>query len=63
MYAQMKNIEPNLRFKSRSGLIIDTTGVTVHVESNDVYVHEVIITEGNGEGNKYLYNLDSAESL
>jgi len=63
MYSQMESVEPNLRFKSRSGLIVDTTGVTVHVESNDVYVHEVIITEGTGEGNKYLCNLDSAESL
>ena len=36
-------------------------GVTVHVEVKDVQVHEVVITEGAGEGNKYLHNLDSAE--
>ena len=43
--------------------MVETTGVTVHVESTEVYVHEVVITEGLGEGNKYLHNLDSAESL
>ena len=29
----------------------------------DVFVHEVVITEGTGEGNKYLYNLDTGEAL
>ena len=35
----------------------------LHVESEDVQCHEVVITEGVGEGNKYLHNLDSAAPL
>ena len=62
-YSEMEEIEPGLKFKSISGIMIETTGVSVHVESTDVHVHEVMITEGVGEGNKYLYNLDSAEQL
>ena len=59
----MDAIEAGLRFKTISGIMVETTGVTVHVESTNVYVHEVAITEGVGEGNKYLHNLDSAEPL
>jgi hypothetical protein len=62
-YSEQEEIEPGLKFKSISGLMVETTGVTVHVESNEKYVHEVVITEGLGEGNKYLYNLDGAEAL
>ena len=43
--------------------MVETTGVTVFVESTEVQTHEVVITEGVGEGNKYLHNLDSAEAL
>ena len=57
----MEEIDPGLKFKTRSGVMVETTGITLHVESTDVHVHEVIITEGVGEGNKYLHNLDSAE--
>ena len=62
-YSEQEEIEPGLKFKTFSGIMVKTTGVTVLVESNEKYVHEVVITEGVGEGNKYLYNLDGAEAL
>ena len=62
-YSKSENIEPGMKFKTVSGIMVETTGVTVHVESTDVFVHEVVITEGVGEGSKYLHNLDSAEAL
>lgn len=60
-YADSDSVEAGLRFKTRSGLVVETTGATQHIETNGVYVHEVVIVEGPGEGNKYLHNLDSAE--
>ena len=62
-YAEEQEIEPGLEFKTKSGIMVETTGVTIHVESTDVFVHEVVIVEGTGEGNKYLYNLDTGEAL
>ena len=62
-YSEMESIEKGLKFKTPSGIMVETTGVTVHVESTDVQCHEVVITEGVGEGNKYLHNLDHAEAL
>ena len=62
-YAVMESVEAGLRFKTRSGLVVETTGVTQEIESNNVFVHEVVILEGPAQGNKYLHNLDSAESL
>lgn len=62
-YSEMESIDAGLKFKTISGIMVETTGVTEHVESTDVHVHEVQITEGVGEGNKYLHNLDSAELL
>lgn len=62
-YAEMESVKAGLRFKTRSRLVVETTGVTQEIESNNVYVHEVVIVEGPGLGNKYLHNLDSAESL
>ena len=62
-FSEMESIDAGLKFKTIGGLMVETTGVTVHVESTEVYVHEVQITEGVGEGNKYLHNLDSAEPL
>ena len=59
----MNSIEPGLRFKTIGGLIVETTGQTQLIGSVEVYVHEVMIVEGAGEGNKYLHNLDSAEQL
>ena len=60
-YAEMASIEAGLKFKTRAGLVVETTGVTLHVESENVHVHEVVIIEGAGEGSKYLHNLDYAE--
>ena len=60
-YSEMESIEQGLKFKTISGIMVETTGATTHVESTEVYVHEVVITEGVGQGNKYLHNLDSAE--
>ena len=62
-YAKMEYVEAGLRFKTRSGLVVETTGDTRHIESNDILVHEVVIVEGTGEGNKFLHNLDAAEQL
>lgn len=62
-YSTMEEVEPGIKLKTISGLMVETTGISVHVESTDVHVHEVVITEGVGEGNKYLYNLDSATPI
>ena len=62
-YSEMEEIEAGLKFKTRSGAMVETTGVSLHVESNELYVHEVVIAQGVGEGNKYLHNLDSAEPI
>jgi len=63
MYAEMGNIEAGLKFKTRAGLIVETTGVSQEVESTNVHVHEVVIMEGEGQGEKYLHNLDYAEKV
>ena len=63
-FSEMDTIEQGLRFKTVSGIVVETTGQTQLVESErQLYVHEVVIVEGVGEGNKYLHNLDSAEPL
>jgi len=63
MYAEMGNIEAGLKFKTRAGLIVETTGVSQEVESVNLHVHEVVIVEGEGQGEKYLHNLDYAEKV
>ena len=62
-YAEMDSIDAGLRFKSASGQIVETTGKTTHVESTSVYVHEVKVLEGVGEGETFLHNLDFAAPL
>ena len=62
-YAEMGSIEAGLRFKTRAGLVVETTGVSLDVESVNVHVHEVVIVEGAGEGSKYMHNLDYAEKV
>lgn len=62
-YAETESVETGLRFKTRAGLVVETTGETQHIESTDVFVHEVVIVEGPGQGNKYFHNLDAAERL
>ena len=61
-YAENETVEAGIRFKTKGGLVVETTGVTMHVESTDVFVHEVEIVEGVGEGNRYYHNLDTAEA-
>jgi len=58
-YATMEEVDAGIKLKTIGGLMVETTGTSIHVESTDVHVHEVVITEGVGEGNKYFYNLDS----
>ncbi len=60
-YAETDSVEAGKKFTSPSGMSVETTGTTVHVDSHDLYVHEVEILEGVGEGNKFLLNLDVAE--
>ena len=62
-YAEMESVDPGLKFKTISGLMVETTGNSDYVDATDVHVHEVVILEGVGEGNKYLYNLDTGELL
>ena len=62
-YAESGSVEGGLKFKTRAGLVVETTGVTQKVEAHDINVHEVIILEGAGEGSKYLINLDYAAQL
>jgi hypothetical protein len=60
-YAEQASIAPGLRFKTPGGLVAKTTGKTVSVESCHIYVHEVEIVQGPGEGNKFYHNLDYAQ--
>ena len=63
MYAEMPNIDAGMKFKTRAGLVVETTGVSQEIESVDVHVHEVVIVEGAGQGEKYFHNLDYAEAV
>ena len=62
-YSEMESIDPGLKFTTLTGIMVETTGVTISVESADIYVHEVVVRENPGEGNKYLHNLDSAKAV
>ena len=62
-YAEMTSIEAGLKFKTRGGLTVETTGVTQAIENHDMHVHEVVIIDGPGEGSKYLIHLDYAEQV
>ncbi len=62
-YSEMNSIQAGQKFKTQSGLVVETTGVTQHIESHSLYVHEVVIVDGTGKGYKYLYNLDNAQKL
>lgn len=62
-YAEQSSVEKGLRFKTRGGLLVQTTGSTTHIASTNVYVHEVEVVEGPSQGSKYLHNLDYAESV
>ena len=62
-YAEMKSIDPGLKFQTPSGLVVETTGATLHVASNSLYVHEVEVAEGTDKGQKFFLNLDVAKTL
>ena len=62
-YKDMDNIDAGLKFKTRAGLTVETTGVTQRLAHEDIRVHEVVIVDGAGEGSKYLIQLDYAEQL
>ena len=49
-YALLKpqKVEEGKKFKSPSGLMVETTGVTLHVDSHGMFVHEVEILDGVG---------------
>ena len=61
-YSEQNSVEKGLRFKTRSGVLVVTTGRTIHIESTNVFVHEVEIVVGAGDGMKFLHNLDYAET-
>ena len=61
-YAEMQSIQPGLRFKSPSGLLIETTGTTQRIASHSMYVHEVAVVDGPRQGQKFLLNLDYAQA-
>ena len=62
-YTDQESVEPDLRFKSPSGLLVKTTGKSLRVDTKEIWVHEVIIEEGPGKGNTFVLNLDVAEPL
>ncbi len=62
-YVESDSVEAGLKFKSPSGLIVETTGSTSNVEAHNIYVHEVKILEGDYSGETFLLNLDYAELL
>ena len=63
VYAEQNSVEKGLRFKTKGGLLVETTGSTTHIASTNVYVHEVEVVEGPSQGSKYLHNLDYAEPV
>ena len=62
-YSERATIEAGLRFKTSSGPVVETTGVSKYIEPVALYVHEVVILENPGKGNTFLHNLDAAEPL
>ena len=59
----MDSIESGKNFKTPSGISVKTTGNTTLIDAHNMYVHEVKITEGVGQGNVFLLNLDVAEEV
>ena len=64
-YGEQDSVQAGLRFRTRSGVVVETTGNTSHVQSKavpqGVYVHQVRIAEGDQKGTTFLCNLDYAE--
>jgi hypothetical protein len=61
-YAEMTKVDAGLKFKTPSGVLVETTGSTQHIASHNLYVHEVVVAEGSGQGQKFLLNLDYAQA-
>ena len=61
-YAEQESIEAGIAFTSPSGLNVTTTGNTVFLDADSMYVHEVEIADGDWAGEKFLLNLDYAEA-
>lgn len=62
-YTEQDSIEVGLRFKSPSGMTVETTGTTSYIDAHSMHVHEVKIVEGEWAGETFLLNLDYAELL
>jgi hypothetical protein len=66
-FAEMKTVAAGLRFKTRSNLVVTTTGktlaVTPHGHTAEIYAHEVSVTDGPNKGQVYWHNLDAAQAL
>ena len=62
-YTEQDSIEKDISFKTPSGLVVKTTGRSLHIEAHGMYVHEVVISEGTGEGYMFFHNLDTAQPL
>ena len=62
-YSETNTIEAGMQFTTTSGLIVETTGSSLEIETNGIFVHEVKIIEGDNEGNTFLHNLDMAEKV
>ena len=63
-YADTEQVEAGLRFKSASGLVVETTGKSLGVSTHGgafIHVHEVRIVEGSNVGYEFYHNLDSAK--
>jgi hypothetical protein len=60
-YAEQGSVAPGLPFRTPSGLVVKTTGKSLRVTSHNLYVHEVEIVQGPGEGNKFYLHLDHAQ--
>ena len=62
-YSEMNAIEAGIKFSTTSGLIVETTGSSLEIETNGIFVHEVKIIEGDNTGNTFLHNLDMAKKV
>jgi hypothetical protein len=60
-YSAQALVEAGLSFKTKSGVLVRTTGKSVRVESHQIFVHEVEVVSGPGQGNRFLHNLDHAQ--
>ena len=45
-FSEMATIEAGLMFETKGGVMVKTTGATLHVPSHNVYAHEVVVAEG-----------------